>query len=111
MKKPIIGCILISLLFSLVGCSNKEVILDDDTTEEEPPNTKLKAIDCLPEQRNVDECIEIYQPVCATVHIQCITTPCDPVKETFENSCKACVNSLVISYTEGECSTNDEIKI
>lgn len=60
-------------------------------------------ITCLPEQRNVDACIEIYQPVCATVNVQCITAPCDPVKETFENSCKACTNELVEGYVPGEC--------
>jgi len=66
----------------------------------------LAVIKCLPEQRNVDACIEIYQPVCGTVNVQCVTTPCDPVQETFENSCKACRNSLVISYTNGECTVN-----
>ena len=55
-------------------------------------NIKLKAIDCLPEQRNVDACIEIYKPVCGQLQIECITTPCDPIKETFENSCKACIS-------------------
>ena len=59
--------------------------------------------ECLPEQRKVDACIEIYQPVCGTVNVQCVTTPCDPVQETFANSCKACKNSLVSSYTKGEC--------
>ena len=59
---------------------------------------------CLPEQRDVDACIEIYQPVCGTVIVQCVTTPCDPVQETFSNSCKACTNSLVSSYTNGECA-------
>ncbi len=59
--------------------------------------------ECLPEQRVVDACIEIYQPVCATVKVQCVTTPCDPVQETFANSCKACKNSLVSTYTKGEC--------
>ena len=63
----------------------------------------LKVTECLPEQRDVDACIEIYQPVCATVNIQCITTPCNPIQETFANSCKACSNSLVSTYTEGEC--------
>ena len=58
---------------------------------------------CLPEQRGIDACVEIYQPVCATVNVQCVTTPCDPVQETFANSCKACINSLVSSYTKGEC--------
>ena len=60
---------------------------------------------CLPEQRNLDACIEIYQPVCAKVNVQCVTTPCDPVEETFPNSCFACTNSFVESYTEGECSS------
>ena len=63
----------------------------------------LAVTECLPEQRGIDACIEIYQPVCATVHVQCVTTPCDPVQETFANSCKACTNSLVSSYTNGEC--------
>jgi hypothetical protein len=63
----------------------------------------LAVTECLPEQRNVDACIEIYQPVCASVNVQCVTTPCDPVQETYANSCKACMNSLVSSYTKGEC--------
>ncbi len=67
------------------------------------PPLDLAVTECLPEQRGIDACIEIYQPVCATVHVQCVTTPCDPVQETFANSCKACINSLVSSYTKGEC--------
>ncbi len=66
----------------------------------------LAVTECLPEQRDVDACIEIYQPVCGTVNVQCVTTPCDPVQKTFENSCKACTNSLVSSYTNGECTVD-----
>jgi len=66
----------------------------------------LAVTECLLEQRDVDACIEIYQPVCGTVNVQCVTTPCDPAQETFANSCKACTNSLVISYTNGECAVN-----
>lgn len=62
-------------------------------------------IECTEEQRNVDACIEIYQPVCATVNIQCIKAPCDPIEETYANSCKACSNSLVSSYRNGECNS------
>ena len=69
-----------------------------------PPD--LAVTECLPEQRNVDACIEIYQPVCASVNVQCVTTPCGPVQETFANSCKACMNSLVSSYTKGECTVD-----
>ncbi len=69
-----------------------------------PPD--IAVTECLPEQRDVDACIEIYQPVCGTVIVQCVTTPCDPAQETFANSCKACTNSLVSSYTNGECTVD-----
>jgi len=62
-----------------------------------------ESTECLPEQRNVDACTGIYQPVCATVQVQCITTPCNPIQETFSNFCFACQNSLVSSYIEGKC--------
>ena len=66
----------------------------------------LAVTECLSEQRDVDACIEIYQPVCGTVNVQCVTTPCDLAQETIANSCKACTNSLVSSYTNGECTVN-----
>lgn len=72
-----------------------------DRSFDEPdlkPETK-----CLPEQRDADFCIEIYQPVCAKVNVQCIKAPCPPIEQTFSNSCKACQNSLVESYIKGEC--------
>lgn len=58
---------------------------------------------CQPEQRQAEVCATIYSPVCAKVNIQCIKAPCDPIKETFSNSCVACQNSLVESYVSGEC--------
>lgn len=36
-----------------------------------------------------DACTMEYAPVCASVQVQCITTPCNPVKQTFSNSCMA----------------------
>ncbi|MCK5593900.1 MAG: hypothetical protein KAI18_01520 [Candidatus Aenigmarchaeota archaeon] len=61
------------------------------------------SVKCTAEQRDVDACITLYEPVCATVNIQCITAPCNPIKETFSNSCFACRNPLVESYVPGEC--------
>lgn len=58
---------------------------------------------CAPEQRNVDFCTMDYTPVCAKVNVQCVTTPCNPVSETFSNACEACKNPLVESYIAGEC--------
>lgn len=58
---------------------------------------------CAPKDRNVDACDEIYSPVCATINVQCIKAPCDPIKETFSNNCFACANPLIDEYVEGEC--------
>ena len=58
---------------------------------------------CTQEQRNVDACIEIYQPVCGwsdPEKIQCIKHPC---ANTYSNSCFACTDENVLYYTEGEC--------
>jgi len=59
--------------------------------------------DCEAGQRNADVCFDMYRPVCATVNIQCFTVPCNPIEETYPNSCEACKNSLVSSYKEGAC--------
>jgi len=58
---------------------------------------------CLPDSRKAEVCAQVYEPVCANVQIQCITTPCNLVPETFSNSCEACKNSLVEGYTAGVC--------
>lgn len=65
---------------------------------------ELMVFECAPEQREVDACAEIYQPVCAKVNVICITSPCDPVYETMSNACQACKNQIVESYTDGECA-------
>lgn len=59
--------------------------------------------ECRPEQRNAEVCTALYQPVCARVNVQCIRAPCNPIRETFSNSCEACKNPLVESYIEGGC--------
>lgn len=48
-------------------------------------------------------CTTEDKPVCALVEIQCITTPCDPVLETFENHCLAEEQMSVISFVDGKC--------
>ena len=60
-------------------------------------------VECTPEQRKTEVCTAIYQPVCGLVNVQCVTTPCPPIDQTFSNSCEACKSPLVESYTEGAC--------
>lgn len=33
-------------------------------------------------------CPAVYQPVCGALDVQCITTPCPPVLETYGNTCE-----------------------
>lgn len=92
---------------SSIGCQTEafceSIGFDKDWYDSVKSGPPAAETECREEQRNVDACIEIYQPVCATVNIQCFTTPCDPIEETYSNSCKACSNPLVSSYKEGEC--------
>jgi hypothetical protein len=58
---------------------------------------------CNSESRDVELCIEIYQPVCGWFNpekVQCITFPC---AVTLSNSCFACQDEQILHYTEGEC--------
>jgi len=48
---------------------------------------------CQPSQRQGDVCFQIYDPVCA-----------NPMHQTFSNPCEACRDSLVESYTRGQCA-------
>jgi len=60
-------------------------------------------IECTPDQRGADFCAAVYDPVCGAKEVQCITVPCNPVSETYPNSCEACRDKAVVSYTKGEC--------
>lgn len=62
-----------------------------------------KEIICTDEQKQAEACTMEYAPVCGLVQVQCFTTPCDPIPETFGNACSACAQGNVVSYTEGEC--------
>jgi len=64
---------------------------------------EVEVFGCTPEQKEVRACITTYQPVCGSVNVLCIIEPCLPVLQTFSNSCIACQNRLVGSYTEGPC--------
>lgn len=48
-------------------------------------------------------CTMEYAPVCATVQVQCIMAPCNPVEQTFSNSCMARAAGATVVST-GECA-------
>lgn len=43
-----------------------------------------------------------YTPVCGTVAVECVTAPCEPVRQTFGNSCMANASNAS-DITAGEC--------
>lgn len=53
-------------------------------------------------------CTMEYAPVCAKVEIQCITTPCEPIEQTFGNRCMMEANKLATFLHEWECQTSQE---
>ena len=64
-----------------------------------------EVIHCSPESKQNEMCNQLYNPVCGLVEVQCITTPCDPVPQTFGNSCMACSEDNVHSFRRGACAT------
>lgn len=85
-------------------CANQTVPFSDEYgcgCEFDWGDGKLKAYDCLPEQRNV-ACTKEYIPVCGWFNqsIQCIKYPC---AATYGNKCDACSDGKVAYYTEGVC--------
>ncbi len=101
-------------VYGCFGCNN-EFCVDPSSAMEQVEETSerycspdFEVIEkqrnyCTPESREADACIEISQPVCGFVQVQCVTTPCFPVEETFTNSCFACQDENVLYYVEGVC--------
>lgn len=85
------------------------VQLTPDGTTTTPPvvqdtPNQSNFIACTDEQKAVEFCTQQYDPVCGLQEVQCVTTPCDPVPQTYGNACTACATAGVISYSAGECS-------
>lgn len=75
--------------------------LPDPIPPEEPVASNEEF--CTVQPSDITACAEIYTPVCAQVQVECVTTPCEPVSETFSNACTACANHRTVSYVEGAC--------
>ena len=48
-------------------------------------------------------CTREYRPVCAEVEIQCVTTPCEPIKKSFSNRCEMRNNPHATFLHKGSC--------
>lgn len=52
-------------------------------------------------------CTMEYRPVCASVQVQCIKAPCDPVQQTFGNACMMNANKNTTYLHDGECGSTE----
>jgi len=48
-------------------------------------------------------CTKEYLPVCGEVAIECITTPCEPIQQTFPNACVLGNNKKAKFLYKGRC--------
>ena len=49
-------------------------------------------------------CTMEYAPVCGSKQVQCIKAPCDPIIQTYGNSCQLKADGASLVHT-GECTT------
>ena len=47
-------------------------------------------------------CTMQYAPVCGYTPVQCVSAPCEPIRQTYGNSCMASVAGA-IEITQGTC--------
>lgn len=67
-----------------------------------PPADNPDATKCRPKDRLGKICPMVVDPVCGfKPNIVCTGSPCNYV--TYSNSCKACHDAQVVSYTKGSC--------
>jgi hypothetical protein len=53
-------------------------------------------------------CTMDYNPVCGSVQVECVTTPCEPVEQTFGNACSMAANPRATFLHRWECKADRE---
>lgn len=94
----VLGAGSLLLLAFLSGCSRSDA-------DENAVTASAGFFQC--QEPRPEICYEIFSPVCAIVtdpDMRCVTTPCpSDLQVTYSNDCKACADSRVIGYVQGQC--------
>jgi hypothetical protein len=67
----------------------------------------LVALPSLTRAESTTACTMQYDPVCGAKQVQCVTTPCYPVYETYGNSCMLGADKNATFIHEGECTESE----
>ena len=43
-------------------------------------------------------CTMQYEPVCAEKEVQCVTAPCNPIRQTYGNACMAAADQAKVIF-------------
>jgi len=55
------------------------------------------------------KCDSTYAPICASKQVQCITTPCNPIPQTYMNQCMFDIDSDVKLLFNAKCPSSSDI--
>lgn len=89
-----------------VNTSNRACTMKACLDQKEPVYTCTAFADTWAIQEPV-MCTMQYEPVCGEVAVQCVTAPCEPVKQTFGNSCVLGATKNATYLYDGECKAED----
>ena len=70
------------------------------------PNCAADGVGCEqfnPDKDKIRPCTREYVPVCAEIQIECVTTPCEALTQTFPNRCVMSNNKRAKFLYEGTC--------
>ena len=97
------------LMVGLTACTQTKNEDNSDApfpTTNQVPNCAADGPGCKqfnPDKDKIIPCTREYAPVCAEVQIQCVTTPCEPMNQTFSNRCVMSNNKQAKFLYNGIC--------
>jgi len=111
MYRKILFMITMTLFFYPLTFCKKEIVKEENKQQinvQQTTNTNNSKydnffIECSPESKKADYCIEVYEPVCGWFTkkpSECQNLYC---KESYANHCFACKDKRVFGYTKGKC--------
>ncbi len=92
-------CIAVLLAAITVGCGSNSGGSSQNSSSSHSSSSSSSAV-----------CTAEYVPICGAKQVQCVTTPCDRVPQTYTNRCEFDKDSDVEFIHDGECNASTTIR-